>query len=295
MLVATNDHTDWPSRVELLLQLIESEADSRLTNGTPGAWGDVSRRCRAAGEAMRAETACDARWHIYWLELSLWGEALQMFVLQERRDQLLEALGAAANLATPEDPQAWDTLLSLVHPGLGDPSAAVDPNAFIRIEVRFHRALRAFRADPSVSSLRACLAIVSELLRAVERQTSHRPCGPDTYRAGNVISEALIGLLSPSHRWVLTRVVEVFFFKLHGEGEEAGYGDVPRALRRALPQGQVVAPVTLRLLDPTRDAELSDGEPWFVEDLERLVTPYSGWSWEDLLFPSRRPPSLESV
>jgi hypothetical protein len=171
----------------------------------------------------------------------------------------------------------------------------VHPNTFLRIEVRFYRTLRAFRADPSVSSLRSCLAIVLELLRAVERQTSHRPCGPDTYRAGNVISEALIGLLSPSHRWVLTRTVEVLFFKLYGEGEEAGFGDVPRALWRALPKGQVVAPVTLRLLDPTRDAASSDGEPWFVEDLEGLVAPYSGWSWEDLLFPSRRPPSLEAV
>lgn len=294
MLVAPNDHTDWPPRVEMLLQLIESEADSRLANGTPGAWGDVSRRCRAAGDAMRAETACDARWHIYWLELSLWGEVLQMFVLPERRDQLLEALGAAANLAKPEDPQAWDAPLSLVHPGLGDPTADVHPNTFIRIEVRFHRALRAFRADPSASSLRACLAIVSELLRAVERQTSHHPCGIDTYIAGDLIVEALIGLLPPSHRWVLTRAVEVLFFKLHGEGEEAGFGDVPLALWRALPKGQVVAPVTLRLLDPTRDAE-SDGEPWFVEDLEGLVTPYSGSSWEELLFPWRRPPSLESV
>jgi hypothetical protein len=295
MLVATNDHANWPERVEVLLQLVESEADSRLANGTPGAWGDVSRRCRAAGEAMRADTACDARWHTYWLELSLWGELFQMFVLPERQDQLLAALVVAANLETPEDPEAWDALLSLVHPGLGDPSAAAHPNTFIRIEVRFHRALRAFRADPSVSSLRACLAIVAELLRAVERQTSHRPCGTDTYLAGDVIVEALIGLLPSSHRWVLTRTVGVLFFNLYGEGEEAGFGDVPRALWRALPKGQVVAPVTLRLLDPTRGAESSDAEPWFVEDLEGLATPYSGWSWEDLLFPSRRPPGLETV
>src|SRR2546425_7886257 len=142
MLVATNDSTDWPSRIEMLLQLVESEADSRLANGTPGAWGDVSRRCRAAGEALRAETVCDARWHIYWLELSLWGEVFQRFLLPERQDQLLARLEDAANRATPEDPQAWDALLSLVHPGLGDPAAAVHPNTFIRIEVRFHRALR---------------------------------------------------------------------------------------------------------------------------------------------------------
>jgi hypothetical protein len=295
MLVATNDSTDWPSRIEMLLQLVESEADSRLANGTPGAWGDVSRRCRAVGEALRAETVCDARWHIYWLELSLWGEVFQRFLLPERQDQLLATLDVAANRTMPENPQAWDALLSLVHPGLGDPAAAVHPNTFIRIEVRFHRALRAFRADPSVSSLRACLAIVSELLRAVERHTSHAPCGTDTYLAGDVIVEALIGLLSPPHRWGLTRAVEVLFFKLYGEGEEPGFGDVPLALWRTLPKGQVVAPVTLRLLDPTRDAALSDDEPWFVEDLEGLVTPYSGWSWEDLLFPSRRPPRLESV
>ena len=41
-------------------------------------------------------------------------------------------------------------------------------------------------------------------------------------------------------------------------------------------------------------AELSDGGPWFVEDLEELATPYDGWSWEDLLLPSRRPPRVES-
>jgi hypothetical protein len=132
------------------------------------------------------------------------------------------------------------------------------------------------------------LAILSELLRAVERQTSHRTCGTDTYIAGDVIAEALIGLLPSSYRWVLTRTVEVLFFNLYGEGEEAGFGDVPRALWRTLPKGQVVAPVTLRLLDPTRGAASSDGEPWFVEDLESLVTPYSGWSWEDLLLPGRR-------
>src|SRR6266566_3109064 len=156
MLVATNDHADWPDRVEMLLQLVESEAQSHLANGTPGAWGDVTRRCRRASEALRAETACDARWHIYWLELSLWGEVFQRFVLPERQDQLLAALGAAANLArpSPEDPEEWDGLLSLVHPGLGDPSAAVHPNTFIRIEVRLYGTLRAFRADPSVSSLR---------------------------------------------------------------------------------------------------------------------------------------------
>lgn len=295
MLVAPNDHTDWPSRVEMLLQLIESEADSRLANGTSGAWGDVTRRCRVAGEALRAEAACDARWHIYWLELSLWGEVFQRFLLPERQDHLLATLEVAANLATPEDPQAWDALLSLVHSGLGDPSAAVHPNTFIRIEVRFHRTLRAFRADPSVSSLRACLAIVLELQRVVERQTSHRPCGLDTYLAGDVIFEALIGLLPLAHRWVLTRAVEVLFFRLYGEGEEAGLGYVPNALWRLLPKGQVVAPVTLRLLDPTRDTGPSDGEPWFVDDLEGLVTPYGGWSWEDLLFPWRRPPSPESV
>jgi hypothetical protein len=156
ILDAMNDHADWPERVEMLLQLVESEADSRLANGTPGAWGDVSRRCRAAGEAMRADTACDARWHVYWLELSLWGEVFHRFLLPERQDQLLATLEAAAKRATPEDPQAWDALLSLVHPGLGDPAADVHPNTFIRIEVRFHRALRTFRADPSASSLRAC-------------------------------------------------------------------------------------------------------------------------------------------
>src|SRR5436309_626662 len=135
MLVATNDHAYWPQRVEMLLQLVESEADSRLANGTPGAWGDISRRCRAAGEAMRAETACDARWHIYWLELSLWGEVFQRFLLPERQDQLLTTLEAAAIRARPEDPQAWDALLSLIHPGLRDSAADVHPNAFIRIEV----------------------------------------------------------------------------------------------------------------------------------------------------------------
>ena len=177
MLVATNDHAHWPERVEMLLQLIESEAGSRLANGTPGAWGDISRRCRAAGEAMRAETACDTRWHIYWLELSLWGEVFQRFLLPERQDQLLTTLEAEAMRATPEDPQAWDALLSRVLTRLTDTAADVHPNTFIRIEVRFHRALRTFRADPSASSLRACLTIASELLRVVERQTSHRPCG----------------------------------------------------------------------------------------------------------------------
>jgi len=87
----------------------------------------------------------------------------------------------------------------------------------------------------------------------------------------------------------------VLFFNLYGDSEEAGFGNVPLALSRALPKGQVVAPVTLRLLDPTRDAASSDGEPWFAEDLERLTTPYAGWSWEDLMSPSRRPPSLETV
>lgn len=289
MLVAPNDHTDWPSRVELLLQLVESEADSRLANGTPGAWGDVTRRCRAAGEAMRAETACDARWHTYWLELSLWGEVFHTFMLPERQDHLLAALKAAANLATPEDPEAWDALLLLVHPGLGDPAAAVHPNTFIQIEVRFYRTLRAFRVDPSVSSLRACLAIVLEILRVVERQTSHRPCGPAAYLAGNVVSEALTGLLPLAHRWALTRAVEVLFFRLYGEGEEAGSGHVPLALWRQLSKGQVVAPVILRLLDPSRDTGPSDGGPWFVEEIEGLVTPYSEWSWEDLLLPWRRP------
>lgn len=171
----------------------------------------------------------------------------------------------------------------------------MDPNTFIRIEVRFHRALQTFRADPSASSLRACLAIASELLRVVERRTSHRPCGIDTYIVGDVIVEALMGLLPPSHRWVLTRTVEVLFFDLYGEGEEAGFGVVPRALSRSLPKGQVVAPVAFRLLDPTQGAASPDGEPWFAEDLERLATPYSGWSWEDLLLQSRRPPSLETV
>ena len=294
MLVAPNDHTDWPSRVELLLQLVESEAESRLANGTPGGWGDVTRRCRTAGEALRAETSCDARWHIYWLELSLWGEVFQRFVLPERQDQLLATLEAAADLATPDDPEAWDALLSLVHPGLGDPSVAVHPNTFIRIEVRFYRTLRAFRADPSVSSLRACLAIVLELVRAVERQTSHRACGPDTYLAGDVVSEALTGLLPLAHRWVLTRVVEVLFFRFFGEGEEATVSRyVPHALWRRLPKGQVVAPVILRLLDPRRDTGPSGGGPWFVEEVEGHVTPYSGWSWEDLLLPWRRPANRE--
>src|SRR5439155_26022827 len=110
----------------------------------------------------------------------------------------------------------------------------------------------------------------------------------------DVIVEALIGLLPPSHRWVFTRAVEVLFFRLYGEGEESAFGHVPLALWRRIPKGQVVAPVTLRLLDPTRDMGPPESGPWFVEDLERLVTPYSGWSWEDMWFPGRRPRSMES-
>jgi hypothetical protein len=248
------------------------------------------RRGDARGNGLRCSVA-----HLL-ARAELVGEVFQRFLLPERQDQLLAALQVAANRARPEDPQGWDALLSLLHPGLRDPTADVHPNTFIRIEVRFHRALRTFRADPSASSLRACLAIVLELQRAVEHQTSHRPCGRDTYIAGVVIVEALIGLLPPSHRWVLTRTVDALFFKLYGDGEEAGFGHVPLALWRALAKGQVVAPVTLRLLDPTGGAELPGEEgPWFVEDLEGLVTPYSRLSWEELLFPSRRPPGLESV
>ena len=89
---------------------------------------------------MSAETACDARWHIYWLELSLWGQVFHRFLLPERQDHLLATFEAAATHASPEDPQAWDALLSLIHPGLRNPAADTHPNTIIRIEVRFHRA-----------------------------------------------------------------------------------------------------------------------------------------------------------
>jgi len=67
----------------------------------------------------------------------------------------------------------------------------------------------------------------------------------------------------------------------------------PGRAHRSHPSSSAFCQSDLRLLDPSRGAELSDREPWFVDDLEGLATPYSEWSWEDLLFPSRRPPSLE--
>ena len=42
MLVATNNHADWPKRVEILLQLMEAEAGIRASRTGPWARGGTS-------------------------------------------------------------------------------------------------------------------------------------------------------------------------------------------------------------------------------------------------------------
>lgn len=168
------------ARVELLLRLVETEAESRLARGTPGAWGEVTRRCRSARELLGADPACEAVWHIYLVELEAWGEVLAQVMRPEREDELVGALRRRAELETPEDPEAWGRLLSLIHPGLRDREGSAGAETFLQMELGFYRAMRAFRARPTVASLRACLAMILELVRTV----SHNPCGRDTLTCG---------------------------------------------------------------------------------------------------------------